>query len=474
MKPIVSLLLLCGIVLSGTAQSSAPRYAAEPCPDNLTSAAAPGMSCGRLLVPEDRSAADSPETSLFVVRLPAREDSDKRPIIVLAGGPGDSTSADSAWWLNTMLRDTRDIILIDQRGAGLSRPSLECPEFNVNDDADRLAKCRERLLSAGIDLSAYQAESMAQDIADLIAALKLAPVNVYARSYGARLALLLAQNQPGAVRALALDSAYTGADSALQGAAAKAWHSMQRLFADCRADGACHAAYPQLSTQFSSAAAALASQPLDFAGIVPGASLRLDGASFVVLLRNMLADADSLPYIPALIAAIAENDDVDLPDRAANHPQPHSRAPDNFSEGLYYSALCADEIALTTSARIQAGAAGLPPEFLPLAESALDFLADCGSWLDTDDDISFEPPSIEIPTLYLAGAYDPIAPLPAASSESPLAWRLVFPHLGHGVLDSEACAEAIVAAFLTNPTAAPADDCLQDLGPPEFYVTRNE
>lgn len=474
MKPIVVLLLFCGIVLSGKAQSSAPRFLAEPCPATLMSPAAPGMECGRLFVPEDRSAADSPEITLFVARLPAREDRGKRPIIVLAGGPGDSASADSDWWLNTKLRNTRDIILIDQRGAGLSRPSLECPEFNVNDDYDRLAKCRERLLAAGIDLSAYQAESIAQDIADLIAALDLAPVNVYARSYGARLALLLAQKQPGAVRALALDSAYTGGESALQGAAANTWRSMQRLFADCRADVACHAAYPQLSTQFSRAAAALESQPVTVDGLLSGASLRLDEVSFVILLRNMLADTDSLPYIPALIAAISEND-YDSLNLVANHLKaPQSRDPDNFSEGLYYSALCADETALTTSAQIRAGAEGLPPEFLPLAESALGLLADCGSWLDTDEDIGVEPPSTEIPTLYLAGAYDPIAPAPGAWSESPLAWRLVFPHLGHGVLELEACAEAIVAAFLANPTESPAGDCLRDLRPPDYFIRRNE
>lgn len=472
MKPIFSLFLFWAIVLSGTAQSHVARLVAEPCPESWVPLAAPGMTCGRLRVPQDRSAEDSPEISLFVVQLPAREDSDNWPIVYLAGGPGDSASADSAWWLNTTLRDARDIILIDQRGAGLSRPSLNCPEFDASDDEDRLNKCRDRLLSAGVRLSAYNAESIAQDIADLIVALELDQVNIYARSYGARLALLLARKLPQRVRAMALDSAYTGEESALASAAASAWRSMLLLYADCRANDACHAAYPELSAQFSRAAAALDSQPVTVDELLPGSALRLDKENFVLLLRDMLADADRLPFIPALIAAIAKPDYDFLVSMASIALAPESPGPDRHSEGLYFSALCADEAALVSSAKIKAGVEGLPAAVLPLLEAALNLLVDCGSWIDAGGGASGEPPRHGIPTLHLAGAYDPIAP--GVSSESPLFWRLVFPHLGHGVLEYEPCAEAVVAAFLANPREMPLDSCLQELRPPAFYIRRNE
>lgn len=476
MKSIVGLLLFCGIVLPGAAQSNAARYVTEPCPEDLMRPAAPGMICGRLIVLENRSAAASPEISLFVARVPAREESDRRPIIVLAGGPGDSASADGAWWQETPLRDFHDIILVDQRGTGSSSPSLNCPEYETRGDSNSLAKCRRRLLAAGIDLSAYRAESMAQDIADLVATLELGPVNVYARSYGARLALLLAQKLPRGLRAMVLDSAYTGEKSALASAAANAWRSMQRLYADCRANDACRVAYPELSTQFNQAAAALDSQPVEVGGILPGATFQLDGESFVLMLQNMLANSNRLPYIPALIAAIAEKDYGYLAATASIGLEPESLGSDTHSEGLYFSALCADETALTSPEKIEAGAEGLPPAFLPLVESALGLLADCGSWIDSDEGINVEvePPPHDIPTLYLSGAYDPIAPAPGAMSASPLVWRQVFPHLGHGVLEDEPCAEALVTAFLANPTEMPLDGCLQDLRPPTFFIRQNE
>ena len=80
---------------------------------------------------------------------------------------------------------------------------------------------------------------------------------------------------------------------------------------------------------------------------------------------------------------------------------------------------------------------------------------------------------LEIPTLHLAGAYDPIAPAPSAASEAPLVWRRVYLHLGHGVLEYEPCAEALLAAFFANPEESPLDRCLPELRAPAFFIRQN-
>ena len=462
------------MVLTVAPQNPDSRLASEPCPEDLVQPTDLGTHCSRLHLPQDRASAGSPEISIFVVQLPARQENDNSPILYLAGGPGDAASADIAWWLNSTLRDVHDIILVDQRGAGRSLPSLNCHEFDASDSDERLAKCQKRLIDAGADLSAYNAESIAQDIADLIAALDLDQVNIYARSYGARLALLLARKLPQQIRAMVLDSAYAGRESALQGAASNVQRSMQRLFADCRANEACSAAYPQLSRQFDQAAGALTIQPVEVAGIFPNAAFQLDGDSFILLLRDMLADSKRLPYVPALIASIAQEDYEYLAAIGGDPPGQQSIGPDSHSEGLFFSALCADETALTTAAEIEASAEGLPSVFLPLLESARDLLAECESWIDSGEGVSFEPPPEAIPTLYLAGAYDPIAPAARVLPASPLVWSAVFPHLGHGVLEYEACAEAVTAEFLADPAKPPSAGCMQGLGPPEFFIRENE
>lgn len=474
MKLTLSLILLWAMVLPGTAQSQTARFVPEACPERLLSSETPGISCGLLYVPQDRSSAHSPEIAIFIAQLPAHDQKGSPPIIYLAGGPGDSASADIDWWLNSKLRADHDIILIDQRGAGYSRPSLNCPEIDASDSADRLTHCRDRLQSAGINLATFNAESIALDTADLIAALQLDQVNLYGRSYGARLALLLAQKLPGRVRAMVLDSPYTGGESALAGAAANAWRSLQLLFAACRADSACHAAYPQLAAQFSQAAAALTAKPTEIDGISPGAALQLDGATFAFLLRDMLADANRLPFVPALIAAIAENDYDYLASEESGLQVPPASNPDTHSEGLYFSAFCADEAGRTSAAQIEAGRETLPTAFWPLVQLSRDLLAACRSWTDGGESFSFAPPPDDMPTLYLTGAYDPIAPAIGARSASPLAWQLVFPHIGHGVLAYEPCAEAALAAFLAEPTQQSQEGCLKGLRPPEFFIRQTE
>ena len=477
MKPALFILLFWALILTVTAQNPDARLSSEPCPGDLLQPADSESHCSRLHIAADRASAASSEISIFVVQIPARQGNGNSPILYLAGGPGDAASADIDWWLNSRLRDAHDIILVDQRGAGRSRPSLNCPELDKSDSDERLKSCHKRLIDAGLDLAAYNAETIARDIADLIAALQLERVNLYARSYGARPALLLARKLPQQIRAMVLDSAYTGAESALQGAAANTQRSLQRLFADCLADLSCHSAYPHLAAQFSRAAATLVAKPVAVAGILPNALLQLDGDSFAHLLRNMLADANTLPYVPALIASVAAADYDDLAFLGLNLPGQQSFGSDSHSEGLFFSALCPDETALTSAAEIKASAEDLPSVFLPLLESALDLLADCESWLDSRAGISFEPPPEAIPTLYLAGAYDPIAPIAPAVTvlpASPPVWSALFPHLGHGVLEYETCAEALMSAFLADPAQLPSVGCRQELGPPEFFIRENE
>ena len=144
-------------------QADLPLFASAECPDfRRQSLPEPvvEVTCGVLTVEEDRRAdANARALQIFVAILRARDDSPGRPIIYLAGGPGDSATADIAWWLDSSLRDRHDVILVDQRGTGHSRPSLNCPEFEESADAARLSRCRDRLLAAGINLSAYNALS---------------------------------------------------------------------------------------------------------------------------------------------------------------------------------------------------------------------------------------------------------------------------------------------------------------------------
>jgi pimeloyl-ACP methyl ester carboxylesterase len=81
-----------------------------------------------------------------------------------------------------------------------------------------------------------------------------------------------------------------------------------------------------------------------------------------------------------------------------------------------------------------------------------------------------QPAMSDIPTLVLAGRFDPITPPTygrAAADSLSRATYVEFPWASHGVLD-EGCAMDIVAAFLDNPEAAPDSACIAAEAPIDF------
>src|SRR3954451_6673206 len=84
-------------------------------------AGTPGVQCGTLPVPLDRSGHDPGTIDLHVERVPARQPSGP-PIIYLAGGPGQTNTdqVDRALRILRPLLPTRDLVIFDQRGTGRS------------------------------------------------------------------------------------------------------------------------------------------------------------------------------------------------------------------------------------------------------------------------------------------------------------------------------------------------------------------
>ncbi|HEU0025028.1 MAG TPA: hypothetical protein VFQ12_10370, partial [Thermoleophilaceae bacterium] len=100
-----------------------------------------GYSCARLHVPLDHSGAVPGRISLRVQRIRSRIRPSRGAVVVLAGGPGQSATAafagDGASLLYPASR-SRDVIVFDQRGTGLSG-ALRCRSLE-----------RANLLEAGV------------------------------------------------------------------------------------------------------------------------------------------------------------------------------------------------------------------------------------------------------------------------------------------------------------------------------------
>ena len=105
-----------------------------------------------------------------------------------------------------------------------------------------------------------------------------------------------------------------------------------------------------------------------------------------------------------------------------------------------------------------------------LSEASLD---DCDVWRAPPADPSVtDPVHSEVPTLILAGRFDPITPPEwgrRAAAGLDRSYFRELPAAGHGV-SLEGCAGEIVDAFLDDPTTEPDPGCVDQLGPPQWIL----
>ena len=162
---------------------------------------------GHIRVPENRRKPGSRTIEVAFIRVKFPGEHPGTPSVLLAGGPGAS-GVDLVERLvekggeATLSLMGGDLIGIDERGVGLSRPNLRSavrydlpldrpgdPERDLALMADRCREVAEGLRAQGIDLAGYNTAESADDIDAIRAALGYEVINVWGRSYGSHLAL---------------------------------------------------------------------------------------------------------------------------------------------------------------------------------------------------------------------------------------------------------------------------------------------
>jgi len=233
-------------------------------PDGFEDCALPGVErvarCGTMAVPEDWEAPNGRTIAIGVAIVPATDPAPERdPIVILMGGPGESAIEDAsvfARWLAPVL-DKRDLVLIDQRGAGASAP-LTCPIGNRNNPAPLLAdsfppaaiKACTVELAKTADLTKYGFPEFARDLEHIRRRLGYGRLNLFAGSYGTRAAQVFLRAYPQSVRTAYLGSVVPIDIVAPLTMAKTAQLEIDRLFDDCEADSRCAESFPRLRSEF--------------------------------------------------------------------------------------------------------------------------------------------------------------------------------------------------------------------------------
>ncbi|HSL31349.1 MAG TPA: alpha/beta hydrolase [Anaerolineales bacterium] len=431
-------------------------------------------------MPENRARPDTRFIRLHVAIFRNRSGQPvPDPVIHLAGGPGSSSLEVARYMfeqgLDSIL-DERDFILFDQRGTGYSQPRLDCPErtsvtatlleISLSTEAagqliiDAFHRCRERLIAEGIDLSAYNSAASAADLNDLRIALGYENLNLYAVSYGTRLALTLMRDHPDAVRSAVLDSVYPLQVNLYTALAPNAQRAFDVFFNRCAADSFCNTAHPDLRGVFYQLVDQLNAQPVSVVIYAAGAerTVRLDGGLLIDVLFVGLYNPVVTASMPELIYDVQQGNYAILRERLALYF-------DNSSAlGMQMAVQCAEEFPFNPVEEADAAAQGLQPQIAALyPNSVRPLFVVCREWTAGSPDPRENLPVLsDVPALVLAGAHDPITPPDwgrIVSNDLSNTYYHEFPGNGHWVTRSSRCALEMSLAFWRDPGLDPGYSC---------------
>lgn len=459
---------------------------------DVTTADPDEVSCVTVTVPLDHEEPEAEHLDLAVATVEGS--SDAAPIVVLGGGPGEpvvEAALTEPLALERVTADDRDVVLLDQRGVGLSSPELVCDaladqpvglELGVEESLDELTACREELTNEGIDLSAFNHLANARDVHGVRAALDLDEVVLRGTSYGSPLALHATSLDPEPIEALVLSSPADPTSNYVQDVAPGFQQALDRIAAACADDPACAEPFGDLEEGIDEVVAHLEDQPEEVT------ATPLDGGepvtrtytprSFLDAVFSALYAPDGGAFLPALLQ---EARDGELENLAGLHTTKEAALAE-LPQGMYYSMVCTGEGALvdTDDARAEVEWPAVQEHwFEPGGVGAANTAAACEAW---DVEPVFDPDELalaeDVPTLLVTGGLDHVTPPDTGErlDEQLTTSHLVeAPTLTHAPLEAldatfSGCGTSIVEDFLADPSAAPDASCV-DLVPDRSAIS---
>ncbi|MEZ4416954.1 MAG: alpha/beta hydrolase [Gemmatimonadota bacterium] len=431
--------------------------------------------CGTMAVREDRSRPDGRMIDLNMVLLPASGASRAEPLFLLAGGPGQAATDLAGLALGPFapLRQTRDIVLVDQRGTGGSNP-LDCPSGSAEDPRKsfgalfrpaELAACAKRL-SAHADLTLYRTDEVVADLDEVREALGYERVVLWGGSGGTRTALVWARSFPDRVAAMVLDGVAPTDFTAPSPYAPGVQRSWERVVEDCAAQPACAAAFPDLPGDLDRVLARFDAGPVSTTVAVDenrAVPVTMTRGDFGYALRGLLYGARTVAYAPALVHGAAQSGDLSTFARLLW--QRDVAVNQGVQVGVHFAIFCAEDVPFLTPAADAAAAGTFVGTYL------LDqYRAACDAWPSEPVAAAYrEPVRVDTPTLLFSGYYDPTTPAEQADHVArslPNSRHIVVRDQAHGA--EFGCGRPAVLAFLTRGSLEGLPEVCGEVGPVTF------
>jgi pimeloyl-ACP methyl ester carboxylesterase len=468
------------------------RFVSESCPADLPPATdGVELTCGYLTVPEHHAGSDGNTIQLFVARFRPDGPLPNDPVVVIGGRDlavpvlyADDMSVLPA-------RVGREVIVLEPRGTGHGRPSLGCPEVDRlelsmlgaslgeavprDDLTSAVQRCWTRLSGTGIDLSAYNIEESAADVADLRTALQLTSFDIGTYGYDSKIAFEVVRRFPAGVRAVYMDSPIYPDQTIFEIAVRGTREALSALAETCSAQPRCETVIPDLITVFDGVVAHAEAAP-STAPAAPPSSTRpipttIDGMTIARTIRDFLSFSPS--SVPRELAALdrGQTSSVALY-LAASRPTCFGYRLFCGTEyqpaalGTVLSTLCHDEAPFTSTEVLAAASVDEPG----LADAFADnpYLELCASWpVGRAAGSERTPFRSDVPILMLHGELDPYSSLPDSMTLSAMSHAYAFSFPGQStnpIAEGDAeCAQSVRAAFLDDPTTGPDATCISTM-----------
>ncbi|MFT5657786.1 MAG: pimeloyl-ACP methyl ester carboxylesterase [Gammaproteobacteria bacterium] len=434
-------------------------------------------------VVENQSASVPRMTSFPVVIFRSASAIKKRaPVLHLgAGGPGapmyldESWSVESLWTIhNAMsLAQGRDLLIIDPRGAGLSRPLLTCDQFvdselkrfqqnlsiseeikSIDDDYEA---CIEKFISSGIDFSSYNSHAVADDIEALRQADGVDQWVLVGVSYGASYAQAIANKFPDSVESMILDSATMPRIGRHVNYLELTMGPYLKLFQYCAYDPECVQPIKNIEARFWAIHERLNTDPIlvqfqtaDGADTIP---VVLNGERFLSAVLQGIYGVEIFKDLPHIISELETGKFTSLEPYLWLHVDYMlDRSYGDVSAIAHY---CFEEKPFIDFEKIKPQIDNLPVGYIQdtarLALGWTDYCEDMQLKNTASKPIPSNP--IATPTLFLHGRFDTVTPLSSivAGQDFFENSQLLTFDLSHSVLTSSKCAVAEAARFIQDP-----------------------
>ena len=396
-------------------------------------------------------------------------------IVHVAGGPGGWCIGAIKKWLDHPIRNVANIVLVDLRGTGFSKPEL-CPELGkdilqlfaqdnlpdneINSIVSISDTCKKGLIERNIDLKCYNSLYISKDLNALKKSLNIQQWFVYGVSYGTHIAQVYARNYPSDFEGIILDSPIPNIYEYYKYNTTNYITSLTTLFKESKSK------FPDLESKYYNVIDKLSKKGITVnvdKSIIKAGQFTYNVGDFQIIIQQSLYNRQLIEVIPLIITSFYNENKSVLSSLVSAFSEMLKR---DF--GTYYCVTCNDGYTdssivdfdrnASTSKNNQGG--------LLFYRSDL-FVCKHLELKSATDDMLLDSNLYNIKALVFSGKYDPITPLingRETSKKFKTAYLFEMPY-GHGTSFSN-IGRDIVGSFINSPDKKP--NITKDLSPIQF------